>query len=220
MADTAQKMIEDIRAEAQFAREWVGYAHPSEVVLAAMASVAREHFVPESVRTFAYANNALSIGDGQTISQPYIVALMTDLLCQVKCRHVLEIGTGSGYQAAVLSLLVESVYSVERIASLHKQAVQRLYLLGYDNVKCRLGDGYLGWSEHAPYDGILVTAAAEQIPQALLAQLKPGGRLVIPLGEKYGAQMLTVIDKEQDGSIVRREVLPVRFVPLLPRVSE
>ena len=163
----------------------------------------------------AYENRPLQIGHGQTISQPFIVALMTDLLDPAPDHVVLEIGTGSGYQSAVLAALVRHVYSLEIIPALSTQARTALAREGVGSVTLRIGDGAAGWPEHAPYDGIIVTAAAPTVPPALLAQLRPGGRMVIPLGEPYGDQMLTLIVKHADGDLTQRDVLPVAFVPLM-----
>lgn len=177
----------------------------------AMRAVPRHEFVPESYRGEAYANHPLPIGAGQTISQPFIVGLMTSLMSLEPEHTVLEVGTGSGYQAAVLSRLVREVYSIEVVRVLGEEAARTLERLGYRNVRVRIGDGYLGWPEHAPYDAIIVTAAPERIPEALIAQLKPGGRLVVPVGT--ASQMLEVIEKARDGTLVRSGILPVRFVP-------
>ncbi len=180
-----------------------------------MAEVPRERFVPAHLRHAAYDNAPLPIGEGQTISQPFMVALMTDLLQLEPDAVVLEIGTGSGYQAALLSRLVRQVYSIERVPQLAADAVTRLAELGYDNVEVRQGDGYAGWPEHAPYDGIIVTAAAQHVPPPLKEQLKPGGRLVIPVGEPYFGQELLLLTKDATGNISTRHVLPVAFVPLV-----
>ncbi len=184
-----------------------------QVVIRSMLSVPREEFVPERYRKQAYRNTPLPIGYGQTISQPYIVALMTELLKVDKNDTVLEIGTGSGYQAAVLAEIVQSVYTVEIIAPLGKSARARLERLGYDNVHVRIGDGYFGWKEAAPFDAIIVTAAADHIPPPLLAQLKKGGRMCIPVGQPYFPQVLKLVKKDADGNITVRDVLPVAFVP-------
>ena len=176
--------------------------------------VPRHIFVPDELQDSAYANHPLPIGHGQTISQPYIVALMTDLIQPGPEDVILEVGTGSGYQAAILSRLVKQVYSLEIIEALAEQACRRLQRLGYDNVEVRSGNGRLGWPEHAPYDAILVAAATPAIPPALVAQLKPGGRLVIPLGAAHEAQELRVLDKDLQGRLHEHGVLPVAFVPL------
>jgi protein-L-isoaspartate(D-aspartate) O-methyltransferase len=183
-------------------------------VTAAMAKVPRHEFVLPRDRHNAYGNRPLSIGLGQTISQPYIVALMTELMAVKPGDRVLEIGTGSGYQAAVLAELAGTVYTVE-IVEAHAQAAQNLFTqLGYRNVVARLGDGYGGWPEHAPFDSIMVTAAPREVPQPLIDQLKPGGRLVVPVGGQVSGQSLLVIEKQPDGTVTRRSVLAVRFVPL------
>lgn len=179
----------------------------------AMAHVPRHLFVPPALQPHAYEDRPLPIGHGQTISQPYIVALMTDLLQPRKDQRVLEIGTGSGYQAAVLAELVHSVYTIEIVEPLAREARERLARLGYRNVEVRTGDGYKGWEERAPFDAIMVTAGADEVPAPLLRQLKPGGRMVIPVGPAHGIQYLTLIEKQADGSIRSRRVVPVRFVP-------
>ncbi len=179
----------------------------------ALARVPRHLFVPAGQQPYAYENRPLPIGHQQTISQPYVVALMTDLLKLGSQDRVLEIGTGSGYQAAILSQLVRSVYTIEIVEPLAAEARQRLGDLDYRNVEVRTGDGYKGWEEHAPFDAIMVTAGADEIPPPLLRQLKPGGRMVIPVGPASGIQSLTLIEKQADGSIRSRQVVPVRFVP-------
>lgn len=190
-------------------------------VLEAMRRVPRHEFVPVELRTEAYADHPLPIGQEQTISQPYIVAAMTELAAVPSGGIVLEVGTGSGYQAAVLSLLAQRVYTIEILPELGETAAARLARLGYDNVRVRVGDGYLGWPEQAPFDAILVTAGAEHIPQPLADQLRPGGRMVIPVGPVEGIQELRVLEKLEDGSLRSRNVMPVRFVPLTgDRVSD
>ena len=184
-------------------------------VLEALRKVPRHLFVPEEHRRLAYADHPLPIGLEQTISQPYIVALMTEL-AQVAADHtVLEVGTGSGYQAAVLSVLAKRVYTIEYLAPLGESARKRLVELGYKNVEVRIGDGYLGWPERQPFDSILVTAASEEVPQALIDQLRPGGRLVIPVGPQGDTQVLQVLEKDSTGKVSRRNTIPVRFVPLV-----
>ena len=180
-------------------------------VLDAMNRVERHHFVPQGLESVAYNDNPLTIGEGQTISQPYIVALMTELAKVKPDSRVLEVGTGSGYQAAVLSVLAKDVFSIEIIPNLGNTAKEKLHSLGYDNVRVRIGDGYQGWPEEAPFDAIVVTAAPDHIPQPLVAQLKIGGRLVIPLGDFY--QDLAVITKTETG-IQQEKIIPVRFVPM------
>jgi protein-L-isoaspartate(D-aspartate) O-methyltransferase len=183
-------------------------------VLQSLNTVERHRFVPRGQVRHAYENRPLPIGYGQTISQPYIVALMTDLLDPQPEDVVLEVGTGSGYQAAILSGLVARVYTIEIIAGLADEGRERLQDLGFENVVARLGDGYFGWEEHAPFDSIIVTAAATHVPPPLIEQLKPGGRMVIPVGGRFATQWLLLISKEDDGSVVTRQVAPVRFVPL------
>jgi protein-L-isoaspartate(D-aspartate) O-methyltransferase len=184
-------------------------------VLAAMREVPRHELVPADVRDRAYTDSPLPIGFGQTISQPYIVALMTSLARPAREHVVLEVGTGSGYQAAVLSRLVAHVYSIEIVEPLARRAAERLKAIGYDNISVRHGDGYKGWPEHAPFDVIVVTAAADHIPAPLVEQLKPGGRMVIPVGASGVTQNLMLVEKDRDGAHTRRTVLPVRFVPLI-----
>lgn len=186
----------------------------SQAVLDALGRVPRHRFVPEEDRPYAYQNRPLPIGHGQTISQPYIVAFMSDLLAVEPGDHVLEVGTGCGYQAAVLAEMGVEVYSMEIVEPLASRAAKTLADMGYDNVHTRAGDGYDGWPEHAPFDGIIVTAGAGHVPPPLLDQLKPGGRMVIPLGACFSAQELLLITKDMHGNTHSREVLPVRFVPL------
>lgn len=183
-------------------------------VLAAMRTVPRHWFVPEKYHDAAYHDGPLPIGHGQTISQPYIVAIMTELLKPQADHTVLEIGTGSGYQAAVLSHLVKQVYTIEIVEPLGEEAAQTLAKYGYDNVEVRVGDGYLGWPEHVPFDGIIVTAAPDHIPQPLIDQLGTDGRMVIPVGPSSGIQELLVLTKQEDGSVSETEMMSVRFVPL------
>ncbi len=182
-------------------------------VIAALRKVPRHQFVPDEFAAAAYFNRPLPIGEGQTISQPFIVALMTDLLVPEAEHRVLEIGTGSGYQAAVLAELVAEVHSVEIIPELAVAARDRLRKLRYLNVQVHTGNGFFGWPGEAPYDSIIVTAASEQVPPALLEQLKPNGRLVIPLGPRNGFQQLVLIEKSATGRITRHNILPVQFVP-------
>ncbi|SCY57339.1 protein-L-isoaspartate(D-aspartate) O-methyltransferase [Nitrosospira sp. Nl5] len=204
------KMVEEILADIAANRE----SAPGPEVIAAVGKVERHRFVPGWLTAFAYINRPLPIGHGQTISQPVIVALMTDLINVKAGDKVLEIGTGSGYQAAVLAEIVESVYTLEIIEPLGKEATERLKSLGYDNVKVRVGDGYYGWPEAAPFDAIVVTAAASHVPPPLIKQLKPGGRMVIPLGAHFMTQYLMLVEKHMDGSVTTRQILPVGFVPL------
>ena len=186
-------------------------------VLEAMRTVPRHEFVPPSVRDDAYVDSPLPIGHGQTISQPYIVALMTELARPAPGDRVLEVGTGSGYQAAVLSRLVDKVFSVELVEPLAQSAAAALRRLGYANVVVRNGDGYLGWPDEAPFDIILVTAAPEEVPAALLAQLKPGGRMIVPVGRVWDVQDLQLIEKDASGKVRTRSIIPVRFVPLVKK---
>jgi len=210
-----QRMIEDIESEVAFTRHMINRDHLDPRVMEAMCEVPRDLFVPSDLRYAAFDNGPLPIGHGQTISQPYIVALMTDMLQLQPEFRVLEIGTGSGYQTAILSRLCRHVYSMEVVPELSRSAQRLFQQLGYDNIQSRTGNGYEGWPEHAPYDGIIVTAAASQIPPALVDQLKPGRRLVIPVGEPYGHQELFLVEKDLQGKIDIRSVLGVAFVPLV-----
>lgn len=209
-----QEMLRTIEVETRLTRAYTGISVLRSEVLEAMAQVPRHQFVPSYLRPHAYANGPLPIGNGQTISQPFIVALMTDLLDPQPDDVMLEVGAGSGYQAAVLSLLVEKLYSIEIVTDLAHSARKRLRELGYHNVEVRKGDGYQGWPEEAPFDGIIVTAAAPSIPPALQEQLRPGGRLVIPVGLPHRAQELLVLEKQPDGTCVHQNILDVAFVPL------
>jgi protein-L-isoaspartate(D-aspartate) O-methyltransferase len=201
-----KRMVEDqIRAR--------GVNNPR--VLEAMTIVPRHEFVPEAYRASAYDDQPLPTSQGQTISQPYIVALMTELADPKPEHRVLEVGTGSGYQAAVLSGLVRDVYTIELVPELARSATERLKRLGYNNVHVREGDGYLGWPEHAPFDSILVTAGATEIPKPLVEQLKPGGRMIIPVGDSTAVQTLQIVEKDSTGNVRVRDSIPVRFVPLL-----
>ncbi len=208
------EMIEMIKVHAAYASDSLGAEGIGERVLEAMERVPRHRFVPEGWRFAAYEDQPLPIGAGQTISQPFIVAFMTELLEVAPGDRVLEVGTGSGYQAAVLAELGAQVYTIEIVAELGQRSAQTLKELGYSAVATRIGDGYLGWPEAAPFDAIVVTAAADEIPKPLLEQLKPGGRLVIPVGAVFDAQDLLLVTKSEDGKTSEREVLPVRFVPL------
>ena len=207
-------MVKEIEADVKFTSKRIGKKALGGHVMEAMGKVPRHEFVPAHLRRSAYENRPLPIGYGQTISQPYIVALMTDLLDVDKDDVVLEIGTGSGYQAAILAELVEKVYTIEIVGELGEQAKGRLKHLGYQNVEVLVGDGYYGWEEHAPFDGIIVTAAASHIPPPLTKQLKPGGRMIIPVGSPFMTQRLMLVKKEKDGKIKTEQVLPVIFVPL------
>jgi protein-L-isoaspartate(D-aspartate) O-methyltransferase len=183
-------------------------------VVAALLDVPRHEFVPPAERSAAYENRPLPIGHGQTISQPYIVAVMTDLLNLAPNARVLEIGTGSGYQAAILAKLAAAVFSIEIIQPLGEQAAERLQQSHYDNVQVRIGDGYYGWQDQAPFDAIVVTAATSHVPPPLLRQLKRGGRMVIPVGTRFLVQQLVLVEKDQHDQITTHQLLPVRFVPL------
>jgi len=213
-----ERLIASVQSKARDPGYGVGRPLSAPVRLA-MLETPRHLFVPEAIRAHAYEDRPLPIGHGATISQPFIVALMTDLLQAEPADVVLEVGTGSGYQAAVLSRLVRQVYSIEIIPQLAEQAGGRLRALGYDNVEVRAGDGYAGWPEHAPFDGIVVTAGATHVPQPLVSQLKPGGRMVIPVGAGSGGQDLTVVTKDRAGRVRIEPGLPVRFVPLDERAS-
>lgn len=207
------RMVETVSAYASLPGSGAPGRRISPRVLAAMGTVPRHMLVPERYRSSAYADRPLPIGYGQTISQPYIVALMTELLKPGPEDVVLEVGTGSGYQAAVLSLVVRDVYTIEIVEGLARRAAADLNRLGYGNVTVKEGDGYKGWPQHAPFDGIVVTAAPKEIPQPLIAQLKPGGRLVMPLEDALGHQSLIILQKDPSGKITRRKIIPVRFVP-------
>ena len=209
-----ESMVKEIEADVQSTREQLGKRSLGPQVLEAMRRVPRHEFVSNGQRRYAYENRPLPIGHGQTISQPYIVAVMTDLLDVGKEDTVFELGTGSGYQAAILAECAREVYSVEIIEELGETARERLKRLGYDNVQVRVGDGYYGWKEHAPFDAIMVTAAGSHIPPPLVEQLKPGGRMVIPIGGSFMTQQLMLVEKTMDGKIKTRQVLPVAFVPL------
>ena len=208
------RMVAEIAAMARETGAETGRPRFGEQVMAAMGKVPRHRFVPALQDIFAYDNRPLPIGEGQTISQPYIVALMTDLLDPKSADTVLEVGTGSGYQAAVLAELVAKVYTIEIVEPLARRARQVLGELGYRNVEVRVGDGYGGWPAAAPFDAIIVTAAPAAVPQPLIDQLKPGGRMVIPVGGASDVQQLLLVEKQSDGRTTTRRTLPVRFVPL------
>jgi protein-L-isoaspartate(D-aspartate) O-methyltransferase len=210
------RMVEEVDAMYAETRSETGLAAMSPAVRAALSRVERHRLVPPAQVGAAYRNHPLPIGAGQTISQPYIVALSTDLLNPRAGDVMLEVGTGSGYQAAVLAQIARQVYSIELIESLGTTAAARLAEMGYRNIDVRIGDGYAGWPEKAPFDGIVVTAAAPQVPPALLEQLRPGGRMVIPVGASGEIQYLKLLVKRADGGYDEKRVLPVRFVPLVP----
>jgi len=215
MGATRQDMLHDIETEVRYTSRLIGREAFSARVMQAMGEVPREKFVPPGMQGAAFENGPLPIGHGQTISQPYIVALMTDLLEPQADHSILEIGTGCGYQTAILSRLCATVYTVEVVGELGAAAADRLQKLGYHNIEFLIGNGYAGWPDHSPYDGIIVTAAASHIPPALVEQLKPGGRLVIPVGEPYGYQNLMLLEKDGQGEIRKRTILGVAFVPLV-----
>jgi protein-L-isoaspartate(D-aspartate) O-methyltransferase len=210
-----QQMIADIESGVAVTRTMTGRDHLNPRVMDVMRQVPREDFVPADLRHAAFRDGALPVGHGQTISQPYMVALMTDLLELTEDSVVLEIGTGTGYQAAILSRLARQVYTIEKIPALARAAQQRLSEMGYDNIEARCSDGSLGWPEKAPFDGIVVTAAAADVPPALLEQLGPGGRMVIPVGLPYMHQELILITRDQQGETERSSILGVAFVPLV-----
>ena len=213
-AERRAGMIREIQATVDYTREETGVVEIDQGVMEALSRVLRHKFVPEEIRELAYENRPLPVGHGQTISQPYIVALMTHLLELDESSVVLEVGTGSAYQAAVLAEIADRVFTIEIVTPLADSARERLQELGYDNVSVSNGDGYYGWEERAPFDAIIVTAAGNHVPPPLVAQLKPGARLVIPVGAPYTVQQLLLVTKQEDGSATVRQVLPVRFVPL------
>ena len=208
-----EHLVGQIAQDVKGTSRYLGKSSLDERVMRVMGLVGRHRFVPAGLQSQAYQNRPLPIGYGQTISQPYIVALMTDLLEPQAGDVVLEIGTGSGYQAAVLSLLVDRVYTIEIIPELAQSAAQRLARLGFTNVEVKNADGYYGWEEHAPFDAIIVTAASSHIPPPLVRQLKPGGIMMIPVGARFQVQQLSMVRKSLDGELSTRQMLPVRFVP-------
>ncbi len=215
MTDQRNRLVDLIQLEVKATAQELGFARLDPEVERAMRTVPRERFVPESERALAYINSPLPIGLGQTISQPYIVAIMTQLLGVKAGDRVYELGTGSGYQAAVLAEMGVEVYTVEIVPELAERAAETLASLGYaERVHVHAGDGWLGWPEAAPFDGIILTAAAPRIPRQLVEQLKPNGRLVIPLGAAERTQQLVVYVRNEDGELIRRDILPVRFVPV------
>ena len=212
-------LLREIEADCLDTSRYTGIDAFNPDVMKAIARVPREEFVPDHLKPWAYENNPLPIGDGQTISQPFIVALMTDLLCPSKNHIILELGTGSGYQAAVLAQLVKKVYSIEIVPSLALRAERLLQKLHYNNVQIQLGDASLGWPEHAPFDGIIVTAAVDHIPLVLKEQLRSGGRLVIPVGHPHMSQQLLLVQKDATGRCTQRDILPVAFVPFTGQLN-
>jgi protein-L-isoaspartate(D-aspartate) O-methyltransferase len=213
-AGARARMVAEIDAMARETGAETGRPKFGPAVMAAMGKVPRHRFVPWMQQAFAYENRPLPIGEGQTISQPYIVALMTDLLDPKPTDRVLEVGTGSGYQAAVLAELVAKVYTIEIVEPLARRAMRTLEQLGYGNIEVRIGDGYNGWADAAPFDSIIVTAAPPEIPKPLIDQLRPGGRMVVPVGGSRDAQDLLLVEKRLDGTAVTKRTLTVRFVPL------
>ncbi|MEE7624552.1 protein-L-isoaspartate(D-aspartate) O-methyltransferase [Methylobacter sp. Wu8] len=207
-------LVDIIKYDVLRTRDFLNQEALDDRVLDALRKVPRHEFVPDDQRPYAYQNRPLPIGYGQTISQPYIVAVMTDLLKLKKTDRTLEIGTGSGYQAAILAELADSVYSIEIVEPLAKQAATNLKRAGYDAVHTRTGDGYYGWEEAAPFNGIVVTAVASHIPPPLIKQLKPGGRMIIPVGAPFMTQYLVLVSKDTDEKVTTRQILPVSFVPL------
>ena len=213
MKKSADGMIEAVVADVRKTEIYTGLSSLSPVVLAALANVPRHRFVAANLQDVAYANRPLPIGQSQTISQPFIVALMTECLEPQPHHTILEIGTGCGYQAAVLAQIVKEVFSVEIIEPLSRSAQRICRELGYQNIHFKVGDGYQGWAEHQPFDGIIVTAAAPEIPQPLVDQLKPGGKMIIPVGLVGGHQSLKFVEKDKDGELSVTEKLDVAFVP-------
>lgn len=213
-SEARRQLVQEIEADVRMTSRYLDKQSLDPRIMKAMSKVLRHEFVPAAEQRFAYLNRPLPIGYGQTISQPYIVAIMTDLLKPASDNKVLEIGTGSGYQAAILAELVKQVYSIEIIKPLGEQAASRLSRMGYNNVKTKIGDGYYGWEANAPFDAIVVTAVASHIPPPLIKQLKVGGRMVIPVGSVFLTQQLLLVTKEEGDKITTRQILPVRFVPL------
>lgn len=213
--DMQQNMLAVIEDEVKATRRYLGKDTLDEKVMRAMAEVPRHEFVPEQLKSFSYSNGPLAIGHGQTISQPYMVAVMTDLLNIAKNHVLLEIGTGSGYQAAILSRLAKKVYSVEVIPELSASAARVFAKLGYNNIELIIADGHDGYPKYAPYDGIIVTAAADSVPDELVAQLKPEAKLIIPVGMPHSTQDLLLVEKNHGGKVNTRSILAVAFVPLV-----
>lgn len=214
LRDARMTMVKEIEDDVRRTSLYLDRESLDPRVMDAMATVPRHRLIPDDMRESAYDNRPLPIGHGQTISQPYIVAVMTDLLKTTPSSRVLEVGTGSGYQAAILAEVVEQVYSIEIIEPLGEQARDNLAALGYRNIEVRIGDGYYGWKEQAPFDAIVVTAAASHIPPPLIEQLAGGGRMIIPVGSRFMVQQLVLVEKDDDGEVTTRQILPVRFVPL------
>ncbi len=214
MATRRAALVDEIAGDVRMTARYLGRDSLDTRVLEAIDTVPRHELVPREQRRFAYENRPLPIGYGQTISQPYIVAIMTDLVEPGATDVILEIGTGSGYQAAVLAELVDTVCTIEIIPELAARARRDLARLGYRNIRTREGDGYYGWPECGPFDGIVVTAGASHVPPPLIDQLKPGGKLIIPVGSRFLTQQLLLVEKDDQGRVTTRQILPVRFVPL------
>ena len=208
------KLVNIIKQHVRGTSAYLNKEKLNPLVMEAMATVPRHEFVPESVRRHSYKNRPLPIGHGQTISQPYIVAIMTDILNIESGDRVLEIGTGSGYQAAILAQLTDIVYTIEIIEPLGRKANELFDRLNYSNIKRKVGDGYYGWEEYAPFDAIIVTAAASHIPPQLIKQLKPNGRMIIPVGGRFLTQQLVLVTVDDTCQAKTRQILPVQFVPL------
>ncbi len=213
-AAAREGLVREIEEDVRATRHFIDKEQLDPKVMETLRTVPRHEFVPPAAKPHAYRNRPLAIGHGQTISQPYIVALMTDLLEPEPDDRVLEVGTGSGYQAAVLASLVAQVYTIEIIEPLAREATERISRLGIPNIEIRTGDGYYGWPEAAPFDTIIVTAAASHVPPPLIGQLKAGGRMAIPVGSPFQTQQLLLVTKEDDERITTRQILPVAFVPL------
>ena len=212
--DARMTMVKEIEDDVRRTSLYLDRDSLDPRVMDAMAAVPRHRLIPDDMRDSAYENRPLPIGHGQTISQPYIVAVMTDLLKTTPSSRVLEVGTGSGYQAAILAEVVEKVYTIEIIEPLGELARENLAALGYRNIEVRIGDGYYGWKEQAPFDAIIVTAAASHIPPPLIEQLASGGHMIIPVGSRFMVQQLVLVEKDDEGQVTTRQILPVRFVPL------
>lgn len=215
--ERAHLLWNEVARQIAFLGDELGFDRLSAPVRQALKDVPREEFVPQKQRPYAYENRPLPIGYAQTISQPLIVAIMSEMLAIEPGHRVFELGTGSGYQAAVLDQLGAEVYSVEIVPELGKRARETLDRTGHGEVKTRIGDGYFGWEEAAPFDAIIVTAASDHIPPPLIRQIKPGGRMLIPVGSRYLTQKLVLVSRDTDGRVSTREVIPVTFVPLTGR---
>lgn len=209
-----QSLVREIEADVRGTSLYLNKEELNPRVMQVMAKVPRHQFVDRMLWSAAYENRPLPIGYGQTISQPYIVAIMTDLINPQTGQRILEVGTGSGYQAAVLAELVDRVYTMEIIKPLAEQVKQRFVRLGYNNISAKHGDGYYGWQEHAPFDAIVVTAAASHVPPPLVKQLKAGGKMIIPVGSRFLTQHLLLIHKDMNNKLRSEQILPVMFVPL------